>query len=177
MFYTRKGDDGSSGLFDSKERFPKTSLIYDALGSLDECNSLVGICVAQNEKCDSKIPVATMLRCVQEKLFIAQAELAGAKKQLTDADVQELEDDIAKVSEHIRDPHAFVIPGANEHSAHLDLARAVARRAERAVLRAKAECAFSEGTATYLNRLSSLLYVLARFAADEAGEREDNPSY
>lgn len=177
MFYTGKGDDGTSGLFGTKERFPKTSPIYEALGTVDELNSLFGVCKAKVNQESFQQPLTEMLDRAQQCLFIIQAELAEADKQLQDKDLTALEDDIALLSEHISDPQAFVVPGATELAAFLDLARTVARRAERAVLRAHESNPIGDATIAYLNRLSSLCYVLARYVAESAAVTEDNPDY
>jgi cob(I)alamin adenosyltransferase len=176
MLYTRKGDGGMSGLFGTKERLPKNSPVYDALGALDELNSLLGFCyaVSRREEFAMSLYIATLVRTIQQRLFIAQAEVAGAKKSITKAQVEELEDAIDWLEERIENPHAFVVPGATELSALFDYARAVSRRAERA---AGARSAVSAETRAYLNRLSSLLYALARYAAAGAGVKESSPAY
>lgn len=177
MFYTGKGDNGTSGLFGTKERFSKTSPIYEALGTVDELNALIGLLKAKVRQESFELPITDTLSRVQQCLFIVQAELAGADKVLSTEHLTSLEDDIAVISAEITNPEAFVVPGATELSAYFDLARTVARRAERAVLRVHAEHQASEQTIAYLNRLSSLCYVLARYAAEAAGAPEDNPNY
>lgn len=179
MFYTGKGDDGSSGLFGTSERLSKTSDIYEALGTVDELNSLLGIIRARSAGvvAHSDISIAALVFRVQEQLFIVQAELAGADKRLSHSDVRELEESIAQVSTHISNPHAFVIPGETELAAYFDLARSVTRRAERVVLRAAQRHKIGEETSVYLNRLSSLWYVVARLIAQQGGSQEPNPSY
>ncbi|MDC1205579.1 cob(I)yrinic acid a,c-diamide adenosyltransferase [Candidatus Pacebacteria bacterium] len=179
MFYTRKGDDGSSGLFGQDTRCNKDHPIFHALGTVDELNSLLGVCYAkaQLEEQSENIPIPDILRRVQEDLFIIQAELAGASKHVSNEHVLRLEGIIADIEVHIKNPNGFVISGSNELSAFLDFARSVARRAEREVLRADAQSSVSKDLHIYLNRLSSLLYVLARFSADIADVKEQNPSY
>lgn len=178
MLYTRTGDGGTSGLFGTKERFPKHSRIYEALGTVDECNSLLGLCRAQARVQKSEaFDVAEEIIEAQQCLFIIQAELAGASKTITDAHIKNVEDTIAAIETLIGAPHAFVIPGATELSALFDCARAVCRRAERAVAGAGAERPVSLATGAYLNRLSSLLYALARYTAAMAGVKEMSPTY
>src|ERR1700690_1050076 len=101
MLYTRKGDSGTSGLFGTKTRLPKNSPVYDALGALDELNSLLGFCSAVSTRKEFRIPhhIPVLVRGVQERLFIAQAELAGAHKSITEAQVKTLEDSINKLEE------------------------------------------------------------------------------
>jgi cob(I)alamin adenosyltransferase len=83
MLYTRKGDNGTSELLGTKERFPKNSPIFEALGTLDELNSLLGICRAQSYSSGIELDVALEIKNVQESLFIIQAELANADKSLS----------------------------------------------------------------------------------------------
>ncbi|MDP3763234.1 MAG: cob(I)yrinic acid a,c-diamide adenosyltransferase [bacterium] len=177
MLYTRKGDDGTSGLLGTKERFPKNSPVYDALGTLDELNSLLGVCRACSVREKGGVDVSDEIQNVQERLFIIQAELAGAPKSILLEHIKELESTIEKFEKLIANPHAFVISGTTELSAMLDYARAVSRRAERKVLGAQTTRKVSAPTRTYLNRLSSLLYALARYAASTKGTKESSPSY
>jgi cob(I)alamin adenosyltransferase len=175
MLYTRRGDGGTSTLFGQSGRLPKDSPIYDALGSLDELNSLLGLCRARAKEVRGAIDVPKELLTVQQTLFIAQAECAGAQQHVTQAHVDALEASIAEIEKVIEAPHGFVIAGINELSGSLDFARAVSRRAERAVVHASSEHPVSAELRAYLNRLSSLLYALARYAAK--GEDELSPDY
>lgn len=179
MLYTRKGDTGTSGLFGTKDRFPKNSPIYEALGTLDELNSLLGVCYALSRREDLEIPfsIPPLIRAIQQHLFIIQAELAGAEKYITQNQIDELENMIDRFEEKAGNPHSFVIPGSTEFAGFLDYARAVSRRAERAVIAAHEIHTLSQTTYAYLNRLSSLLYALARYAAASAGEKEKSPAY
>jgi cob(I)alamin adenosyltransferase len=179
MFYTRKGDSGTSGLFGDDTRYHKGDPIFQALGTVDELNSLLGVCYAKAERlvvCDG-ISVSSILRQLQEDLFIIQAELAGSGKSLTPAHVLHIEANMAEIEIHIENPKAFVISGSDETSAFLDYARTVARRAEREVLAVPEPNTVSLDTKIYLNRLSSVLYVLARYVATKANGKEQNPSY
>ncbi len=179
MLYTRKGDDGTSGLLGTKKRFPKNSPVYDALGTLDELNSLLGVCRACSSSSHKKggIDIAHEIKNTQERLFIIQAELAGSSKSILYVHVEELERTIEKIEKLIENPHAFVIPGTTGLSALFDYARSVSRRAERRVLEVRARREVSSFTRAYLNRLSSLLYALARYTATLAGVKESSPSY
>ena len=194
MLYTRTGDDGNSSLL-GECRMPKDSLVFDALGALDELNSLLGVCVVKARGRDglpllprgegwdegpgtiSPYLIAPTLRRTQEHLFIIQAQLAGAKKEIIPEQVAEVERTIADIETRIKNPHAFVIAGATELSAFLDLARTVARRTERSVIAARTERELPPPSLHYLNRLSSLLYALARLAAQDTGEKEPSPRY
>ncbi len=177
MLYTRKGDDGSSGLFGTKERYAKTSAVYDALGTVDELNSLLGMCRTETANEHGKLNISAEIKNVQERLFIIQAELAGAEKTISGANIEELEETIESIERLIKNPHAFVIPGTTKTSALLDFARAVARRTERCVLTACETGQISPETRTYLNRVSSFLYALARYTAIKDNLPEESPSY
>jgi len=178
MLYTRKGDDGTSSFYCSQGRTSKDSELFEALGTVDELNSLLGVCVAKAVAQGARFSsIVDSLRTVQNDLFIVQAELAGADKTISAEHVVTMERTIEELEKHIENPHAFVVSGATELSAFLDYARAVSRRAERAVIRSRHLCAVSAETLQYLNRLSSLLYVLARVAATEAGVAEVSPTY
>ena len=177
MLYTRKGDDGTSGILGTKARFPKNSPIYEALGTLDELNSLLGVCRAHFHFKKGDVDVVNEIKNVQECLFIIQAELAGAPKSILRKHINELECVIEKIETISGNPHSFLIPGSTETSALLDYARSVSRRAERRVLNAHLVRKVSFPTRAYLNRLSSLLYALARYSAREEGVKELSPSY
>ncbi len=178
MLFTRKGDDGTSGLFGTTERFSKDSAIYEAIGTLDELNSLLGVCLTYVRSL-SQTPVATAeaLRTAQERLFIIQAELAGANKTIVQPHVEQLESIVVAIEECVGNPHSFIIAGATRTSALLDYARAVSRRAERRTTAVQNTYPLSPQTKQYLNRLSSLLYALARYTAYQESVQEISPSY
>jgi cob(I)alamin adenosyltransferase len=174
MLYTGKGDDGKTGLYHCDQRLSKSSQVAEALGSLDEINSLLGWC-----KLKSPEEIALQLTTVQDNLFSIQAEVAGAEKFVTSSDVTDLESWIAKIEKGLPEIKTFIIAGGSELSAMFDFARTIARRTERrvvAVSEAK-EVALKPETLSYLNRLSSFLYALAREANKEAGVEEERPAY
>ena len=176
--YTRKGDDGTSGLFGSDGRCNKNEPIFHALGTVDELNSLLGLCRAKGTTVNESVQLSKEVLQVQEHLFIVQAELAGADKCITQSHIDALEEIIERVESHIENPHAFVIPGANELSAQFDVARAVSRRAERIVLEAvSGGVVVADETKAYLNRISSFIYACARFTASLPGSQESSPTY
>lgn len=178
MLFTRKGDDGTSGLFGTKDRLPKDSPLFEALGTVDELNSLLGVCFASAQKADEgNVSITATLRRMQEHLFIVQAELAGADKTLTTEHTAWLEEISNTIEGIVGSPKTFLIAGETELSGLLDFARAVSRRAERRVVSVRSLKALSEDTYTYLNRLSSVLYALARYAAWKADVKEQPPSY
>lgn len=174
MLYTRKGDDGTTKVIGSAERFSKGSLLTHALGTLDEVNSFLGLCRA---KADNKI-AATILDA-QENLFIVQAELAGAEKSITEEKVKNIESIIDGIEKELPPIKSFLIPGGTELGALLDITRTVVRRAERQMLKAKeaGQAKFGDQTLAYINRLSSLLYALVRQVNHESGAEEVAPKY
>ncbi|KKU18973.1 MAG: ATP:cob(I)alamin adenosyltransferase [Parcubacteria group bacterium GW2011_GWA1_47_11] len=187
MLYTGKGDKGTTKVLDSKERFSKGSDMAEALGSLDELNSFLGLCkfearhmqeggVAVGKKEEK---TSDILREVQENLFIIQAQVAGADKRITKPKLTKVERVINLIEKEIPPLKSFSIAGGTELSALLDIARTVARRTERRVVTVK-ELGLRKlpgHTLPYLNRLSSLLFALARLSNHRSGIKEENPSY
>lgn len=171
--YTRRGDSGTTTRFGCHTRFKKNGARFEALGSVDELNALLGLCRATLPF----NPIAhELLYEMQQVLFVVQAELAGAPQRVTTAHLKKVEALVAQVERNVTNPHGFVVPGATRESALLDVARTVARRAERRVLSAESTLR-SENTVAYLNRASSALYALARWYAAERGAREPRPHY
>ena len=180
MLYTGKGDKGTTKIIGSKERFTKGSSIAEALGSLDELNSFLGLC--RNKSGDISLEdrkVSSIIKSVQENLFIIQAQVAGSDKKLKENSLKEVEEIIDKIEKIIPPIKGFSIPGGTEVSSFMDVARTIARRTEREVIRVKDQNLFKpkELTLPYLNRLSSLLFALARLANFSEGVEEENPKY
>jgi cob(I)alamin adenosyltransferase len=172
--YTRKGDDGSTGLWYGG-RVPKSDARPEAYGAVDEAASALGVARAACGDGDEEI-YADVLR-MQNELFIAGAELATAPEaaqrlepgvsKVTPAMVDELEGVIDRYMERVNLPPKFVIPGGSELSARLDVARAAVRRAERRVVDLKLAGELPDETVlNYLNRLSDAVYAMARYADD-----------
>jgi cob(I)alamin adenosyltransferase len=172
-FYTRKGDEGETGIL-GKGRVPKYDVRLEALGTVDELNSALGM--ARSAARD--VETAGMLLHVQRDLYALMAELAasgetGERFQMINSlHVQWLEDQVDILSARTSMPSGFIVPGDSPSGAILDLARTTARRAERRVL----EMLNRKGIKNievqqYLNRLSSLLFVMelgeVRFAGQE----------
>lgn len=172
MLYTRRGDKGETGLFGSGKRLAKTDARIEALGAIDELNSMLGLC-----KIKAKKDIATILEEMQQNLFIVQAELGGAKRYLTQSHIDALEKMIDIIEKKLPPLRNFVLSGGMELSALLDFARTVARRAERRAVATHQSQALSSATLAYLNRLSSALFALARFANIQARKKEKHPHY
>jgi cob(I)alamin adenosyltransferase len=172
--YTRKGDDGSTGLWYGG-RVPKSDARPEAYGSVDEAASALGVARAACGEGDEEI-YADVLR-MQNELFVAGAELATAPEaagrlqpgisKVTPEMVGELEGVIDRYMDRVNLPPKFVIPGGSELSARLDVARAAVRRAERRVVDLKLAGQLADETVlNYLNRASDAVYAMARFADD-----------
>ena len=180
--FTGKGDRGDTGTFGTKERISKSSAISEALGTLDECNSFLGLCKAKARETSFQFgprPIAELVHDVQNHLFTAQAEVAGAQKTISAASVSAMEELIHAIEKELPPIRSFLIAGATELSAWFDVARTLARRVERRVVAVHEEGKrpMGEHTRAYLNRLSSLLYALARLANAQAGITETPPAY
>ena len=184
MLYTRKGDNGTTKTFGCDQRISKSSIVAEALGVLDETNSFLGLTRAKTKDLSFKIgsgdiKYSEIILEVQQNLFIIQAEVAGATLSM-DAEkvnrVEKIVDEIEKILPPIKN---FFISGATKDGAVLDIARTLARRAERRVVDVKEEgkIKISPETLAYLNRLSSLLYALARVASHLEGAEEIKPDY
>jgi cob(I)alamin adenosyltransferase len=165
QFYTRRGDDGHTGLL-GPERVPKYDPRPEAYGTVDESQAVMGL--ARASGCTPR--TGEILLVAQRHLHLLMAELAAAggvatspfAGSITAAHVEQLEGWIAEVEDHVAMPREFVVPGDSPAGAALHLARTIVRRAERlAVLLADTGLLGNDLVLCYLNRLSSLLFVLA----------------
>ena len=184
MLYTKKGDDGKTSAFACDQRFSKSSAIAEALGSLDETNSFLGVIKSkinqgQTLNLQKGLTLISIIQEMQENLFIIQAEVAGAEKIIGEEKIREAEDLIAGIEKEIPPITSFIISGVSLESAELDFVRTLARKAERRVVAVAEEglVKVSLNTLAYLNRLSSLLFALARLSAHKSGINEQSPSY
>jgi cob(I)alamin adenosyltransferase len=164
--YTRTGDDGTTGLVDGS-RLPKHAARMQAVGDVDEANSAIGLAVvAMGQSQD-----AEWLTTIQNDLFDLGADLATPIRDGPDApwalriiesQVARLERQIDLINADLAPLDSFILPGGSPAAAAVHLARAVARRAERSAVAAAREVALNPQALAYLNRLSDLLFVLAR---------------
>ena len=168
--YTRTGDDGTTAL-GSGERRPKHDLRIAAYGTVDETNAAIGVARLQLA---SEPDVNAILARVQNDLFDLGADLAVPEKadkpgkdrlRIVDTQVARLEADIDKLNAALMPLTSFVLPGGEPAAAHLHLARTTCRRAERLVVKlaARKSEVVSAPAIRYLNRLSDLLFVAARY--------------
>lgn len=176
--YTRTGDKGETALFGG-ERVKKAHPRIDAYGTVDETNALIGTARAHLEKEAGAERLQPLLQRLQEELFVVGADLAtpkGAKpvvQRIDEQHVEALEADVDALSEDLSPLKNFILPGGTPAAAALHHARTVCRRAERLTVKASDLVPLNPQAIVYLNRLSDLLFVAARWANRQAGTRED----
>ena len=166
--YTRTGDDGTTGLGDGT-RVAKDSLRVAAYGTVDEANSVIGVVLAS-----ASVPadIAAVLTEVQHDLFELGGELCiPGYSAITDAFIERLETELDRLNKDLPALQDFILPGGGQAAAACHLARTVVRRAERMSVTLAAEENVRNEVIRYLNRLSDLLFVVARvLARAESGQ-------
>ncbi len=171
--YTRTGDAGQTGLVDGS-RVSKADLRIAAIGDVDEANSAIGVAVAAL----TDGPEREMLARIQNEMFDLGADLATPGEdftpgemtlRITAAQVERLEQEIDRMNEALAPLTSFILPGGLPAAAHLHLARAITRRAERSAVAAAAEVSLNPQALAYINRLSDHLFVLGRLINVAAG--------
>jgi len=204
MLYTGKGDNGTTKTFGCDQRISKSSAIAEALGSLDEINSFLGLVKIKSIDVVFKLEMGDIILSeaidrIQQDLFIVQAELAGADKTIAEEKVKWLENIINDIEKILPPVKTFFVSGGTELAALCDIARTIARRAERRVVGVNDENhhplpppyqgggqpsqeepllrGVSPFTLAYLNRLSSILYAFARASNSISGVIEESPRY
>jgi cob(I)alamin adenosyltransferase len=166
--YTRTGDDGTTGLGDGT-RVGKDSARVNAYGTVDELNSSIGIVLA----CDIDERVREVLTQVQHDLFDLGGELCiPGMAMVHAADIERLEQTLDAFNEDLPPLKEFILPGGGMAAAHCHLARTICRRAEREIVTLARHDAVRPEAMRYLNRLSDLLFVLARVLARASGHGE-----
>ena len=166
--YTRTGDDGTTGLGDGT-RVAKDSARVTAYGTVDEANSAIGLLLA------SQLPddVRELLTSVQHQLFDLGGELCiPGHAAIQDADVDRLEQELDRYNADLPALKDFILPGGGEAAARCHMARTIVRRAERETVTLSHHDAVRPQAVRYLNRLSDLLFVLARVLARVEGQGE-----
>jgi cob(I)alamin adenosyltransferase len=178
--YTKRGDGGETDLFGG-ERVAKDSSRVEAYGTVDELNSFVGVAAAASSQTD----LVELLQRIQGTLFAVGASLAtpGADRraggapgampgEIGEPEVAELERAIDRLEGELEPLRHFVIPGGAPSAVAFQVARSVCRRAERSVVRLDVGEPLGGGVVRYLNRLSDLLFVMARVENRRAGVEE-----
>ena len=171
--YTRTGDGGETGLADGS-RIPKDDPLAEAIGDVDEANSLIGVALLHVTGAD----VGAMLQRVQNEMFDLGADLATPGEDFAPTDmtlrivqsqIDRLETEIDRMNEELEPLRSFILPGGEAGSAYLHVARSVVRRAERKAVAASRDRSLNPLALTYLNRLSDHLFVAARYLANSNG--------
>jgi cob(I)alamin adenosyltransferase len=163
--YTRGGDRGETSLGDGS-RVSKLDCRIAAFGTVDELNSLLGVVLAD----DVSNEIREILERVQNELFDVGADVSvpfgvgDGRLRVSQTQVDRLEADCDRFNAELPELKSFVLPGGTEAAARIHVARAVCRRAERAVLDAAEQVELNPLVTVYLNRLSDLLFILARTA-------------
>ncbi|MEQ8773451.1 MAG: cob(I)yrinic acid a,c-diamide adenosyltransferase [Erythrobacter sp.] len=170
--YTRTGDDGTTGLVDGS-RLPKHSVRIEAIGMVDEANSAIGLAICAIADDAHR----ALLTRVQNDLFDLGADLATPAEdgdfapsekvlRMVPAQAEWIETQIDALNESLEPLTSFVLPGGSEAAARVHVARATTRAAERAMTALAGESPVNPAASAYINRLSDLLFVLARVLND-----------
>ena len=167
--YTRTGDTGTTALFGGK-RVLKCEELVDVYGSIDEVNSWVGYIAAELTTPD----VQQFLETIQSDLFTIGSTLAGWKGDLSplESRIKEMEKRIDLMEKDLSVLRNFILPGGSPLGAHIHIARAICRRVERQTVALMQKQEVDPMIIKYLNRLSDLFFMFARFINSKAGKKE-----
>ena len=166
--YTRTGDDGTTGLGDGS-RTQKDSLRVEAYGTVDELNSTIGLLIAGLEQ----ESIQSVLLDIQHDLFDLGGELCvPGMEMILDRHIDRLESELDKLNADLPPLKDFILPGGSLAAAQAHLARTICRRAERRVISLARQEPVNDPVIRYLNRLSDLLFVIARTVARASGAGE-----
>ena len=173
--YTRTGDDGTTSLVGGR-RVSKHARRPSAFGEVDELNSVLGLARLHCQDSDHPQALDRQISRIQNDLFDLGADLATVDEtapalRITQAQVARLEQEIDIVNSNLQPLTSFILPGGKPLAAWLHLGRTVARRAERRMTELAVEEPINEAAMQYINRVSDLLFVLARQANGD-GERD-----
>lgn len=165
--YTRTGDKGETALTGG-ERIAKDDVLVHAVGDVDELNSLLGLlaCKAQGD-------IVFDIKSIQNDLFDLGGELSSSHVLIKQESVTWLENKLDTMNDELPSLKEFILPGGGEAASLCHLARAVCRRAERRLVTANREQAINSELLAYINRLSDLLFVMARSISKQQGKKEN----
>ncbi|MEM0142798.1 MAG: cob(I)yrinic acid a,c-diamide adenosyltransferase [Candidatus Parvarchaeum sp.] len=170
-YYSGKGDNGKTDI--AGKRIDKDSDIIGLIGDLDELNAFIGYAISRTRYEDVK----TTLKKVERKIYIISAYAAGysqliksGKIEINKKDVEELEGDTDSFANETDDITKFIYPNGSEQACIINICRTLARKAERSAIRCKIK---NDAALAYLNRLSSLLFVLSRVVNKRDGFKEE----
>ncbi|WP_353094450.1 cob(I)yrinic acid a,c-diamide adenosyltransferase [Tissierella praeacuta] len=163
--YTKTGDKGTTSLFDNK-RVSKDDIRVESYGTVDELGTFLGL--AKNYVDDEMYDI---IQSIQNKLFTVATNLATedntkVKYHILDKDIDDLEKIIDLYMGRLNNPTGFIIPGSGKKSAHLHVARTICRRAERRIITLSKLADIDPLAIKYINRLSDVLYAMARYSED-----------
>jgi cob(I)alamin adenosyltransferase len=171
--FTKTGDKGETGRFDGT-RVPKNDPQMEVQGTIDECNSAIGVARAhvENEELDA------ILGNFQSQLLVAGSEVSNVSQDkrlpfITDQEISAMEDLIDALEEGLEPLTHFILPAGGKASAHLHVARAASRKVERRLVTLRDAADVNPTLLAYFNRLSDTLFVLARHAAKLAGKQDE----
>ena len=167
--FTKMGDKGETGRFDGM-RVPKNDPLIEVNGTIDECNSLIGVARSFNES----ERLDDILKHFQSLLIVAGSEVTNVGHdtrlpQLADDDITAMEDLIDELEAEMPPLKNFILPAGGKASAHLHLARTASRKVERRLVTLQQTMEINKTLLAYFNRLSDTLFVLARYAAHQNG--------
>jgi len=181
--YTRFGDNGTTTLFDCKQgRISKSAMLIEALGSVDELNAYLGI-IKVYSNIDKiilkKVLFSQIIEEIQQNLFIIQAELGGSKMSVSKKELVKIENIINQIGKVLPPIKSFTISGGSIISSGLDFARTLARKSERRIISVSDEGSriISPNTISYMNRLSTVLFAMSRYANYLFSIPEKHPKY
>jgi cob(I)alamin adenosyltransferase len=193
ILYTGFGDKGTTTLYDCKQgRISKSSILVEALGSVDELNAYLGIIKVYSDldtvflktgnlsaQAGKKVFYSKIIEDIQQTLFVIQAELGGSTMSVSKKELNKIEKIIDEIGEILPPITTFTISGGSIISAGLDFARTLSRKSERRVVAVALEGSrkIGPGTISYMNRLSSVLFAMSRYANYIFAIPENHPDY
>ena len=175
--YTKTGDQGTTALFGGS-RVSKNHLRIEAYGTVDETNAFVGEALTRALQSEKLVNIGPILQQIQNMLFVLGADLATAIKAKTQVPriqpghIKNLETLIDKFDAQLPPLKSFILPGGCPTASALHVARTVCRRAERHTVALREREALNDHTIAFLNRLSDLLFVMARWANAQSGVKD-----
>ena len=164
--YTRTGDKGETGL-SGGARVAKDSALIHAIGDIDELNSLLGLLASKTQG-----DIASSIKVLQNDLFNVGGELSSTQVLITQQATSGLEKYLDQLNDDLPPLKEFILPAGGEAASVCHLARSVCRRAERQLVTAHREQAINPELLAYINRLSDLLFVMARVITRQNGKQE-----
>jgi cob(I)alamin adenosyltransferase len=171
--FTKTGDKGETGRFDGT-RVPKDDPLIEVNGTIDECNSLIGL--ARSYIDDQTLD--DILKSLQSQLIVAGSEVTNVNRDdrlpmIAEDQIIDMENLIDEVDREIEPLRNFILPAGGKASAHLHLARTASRKVERRLVALRETVEVNSVLLAYFNRLSDTLFVLARYAAKLAGQPDE----